>query len=339
MMKFSVGYQQDARQRWADAILRRRENVAEVYFPWGGLPNGRAPTAQTMIGDPGAQARALEELAAFAEAGIARNLLFNGMCYGAKSLSRELFDKIGEIVDFLGERIGVQSVTTTSPVIAEYLKGRYPQLEIRASVNMDIADLKGFQYLSDVFDAFYIGRSLNRRFDEIARIRSWADANGKRLSILLNSGCLAACPAHAFHDNLVSHEAEIAREDNAVRFHALCRKRLASPEGRISLISDTSFIRPEDVKLYEPYFDVAKLATRSNPNPARVLEAYVRGAHFGNLCDLLEPDYAALFYPDIIDNRAFPEEYASVVGSCSRRCETCGYCEDVLKRVLVRPEF
>ena len=334
-MQFSVGYQQDERARWADTILRFRQDVAEIYFPWGDLPNGRARTTQLSLSPEEYKARFQEEIRAFAAAGIRRNLLLNGMCYGAMSLSAELFSAIDQAITEIGERAGLQSVTTTSPVIAEHIKKHYPEIEVRASVNMDISDLKSMQYLAATFDSFYIGRTINRQMDEIARWKEWADENGKGLHILFNSGCLSHCPAHVFHDNLVSHEREIARQDNAVEFHALCRQQMGKDkEGSYLLIGNGSFVRPEDISLYEPYFSVGKLATRSNVNPSRVLSAYVRRKHYGNLLDLLEPDYAAQFYPLIVDNQSFPQDFGFHVSHCDHHCLQCGNCKRIWNQAL-----
>ena len=41
-------------------------------------------------------------------------------------------------------------------------------------------------------------------------LKAWADANGKSLHFLVNSGCMNYCSGQSFHDNLVAHEAEIA---------------------------------------------------------------------------------------------------------------------------------
>ena len=50
-MKFTVGYQPRPGRDFLDAILAHREALAEVYFPWGELPNGRG----TLTGFPGEQ--------------------------------------------------------------------------------------------------------------------------------------------------------------------------------------------------------------------------------------------------------------------------------------------
>jgi hypothetical protein len=47
------------------------------------------------------------------------------------------------------------AVTTTSPLIAEFVKANYPKVEIRASVKMGIGSIQG---MDDYFDGWYIIR-------------------------------------------------------------------------------------------------------------------------------------------------------------------------------------
>ena len=78
--------------------------------------------------------------------------------------------------------------------------------------------------------------------------------------MLANSGCLNGCPARHFHDSLVAHEEEIALEDNAFGFDGICRDFLAGPDGPEKFFHHTNFVRPEDLNLYENYFDMIKPA-------------------------------------------------------------------------------
>ena len=71
----------------------------------------------------------------------------------------------------------------------------------------------------------------------------------------------------------------------------------------MSVNSVTNFIRPEDVPLYEEYFDGLKLATRVSRGFARIIDSYVKGSYSGNLPELLEPNHADLFYPKVIENK------------------------------------
>ena len=94
-------------------------------------------------------------------------------------------------------------------------------------------------------------------------------------------------------------------------------------------------IRPEDVNLYEGYFDGLKLATRVNRNPTAVAEAYFTGCCHGNLPDLLEPAHAEAFYPEILENSLLPADFGEHTLHCSHDCRNCSYCRTALEGALV----
>lgn len=303
-MKFSVGYQLFCDDWLMDAITARKKDISEVYFSWGDFPNGRnSQLLHTGLSSWEAQEKQLRDLKRLTREGIAQNLLFNATCYGKDSLSKAFFQKIGDAVDYLQENCLVKTVTTTSPVIAEFIKRNFPGMEVRASVNMGIGSVEGMEYVSDCFDSFYLKRELNRNFAKIRELKEWCDNHGKVLYALANSGCLNNCSAHTFHDNLVSHEVEIAKMDNGFVFEGVCRKYLINPKNLPNLFSRTGFIRPEDVALYEGLFPSIKLATRVNADPVKILKAYIDNKkHIGSLLDLLEPNHSPIIYPYILEN-------------------------------------
>lgn len=303
-MKYMVGLQ-NANRDLLDCILENRQHIYEVYFSWGEFPNGRSNQLESFAYTPwqlqDMQREALKELS---ENGIALNLLFNANCYGKDAQARSFFNKIGTVIDHVAQSYGLQSVTTTSPLIAKFIKNNFPGLEVRASVNMEIGTVEAMSYLADLFDSFYMQRELNRDFDAIGKLHSWCEENGKRLFLLANSGCLNYCPARNFHDNLVAHETEIAQMDNAYEFRGLCREYLKDPEKQKDIYAITNFIRPEDMGKYEPYFAAAKLATRVHKNPSMVVRSYIRGHYSGDLLQLLEPAHS--IYPWVLENREPP---------------------------------
>jgi hypothetical protein len=335
-MKLTVGYQLTKDRRLMDFIVRNKAKIKEIYFSWGDLPNGRRPSTLSRECLPWeAQYQLVEDLRTFAENGIGLNLLLNGNCYGEYSLSRYLLDIVGDIVDYLADRFGLGTVTTTSPVIAEFIKANYPGLETRASINMGIGTIQGMDYLAGSFDGYYLQRELNRDFEGIDNLKSWCVKNGKKLYFLANSGCLNHCSAQTFHDNLVAHEREIDRIDNVVRFKGVCHEYLKESGRRLSLVRDSSYVRPEDIHIYEKWFDIAKVATRSNVNPLKVIKAYLEESYSGNMLDLLEPNHAEILYPQIIENKKIPSDFVSKVGNCSKKCQECGYCETVYQNSLI----
>ncbi len=299
-MQFSVGLNPRA-PALLDCVIENRSRVYEVYFSWGDFPNGRSSQVLDDDRTPWEMLRWQEEaLARLTDAGVGLNLLFNGNCYGADSQARSFYHKVGQTVEYLASRYALRSVTTTSPLIAKFLHANFERLEVRASVNMEIGTVEGMAYLADYFDGYYMKRELNRDFDAIRSLHRWTEAHGKKLYLLANSGCLNFCSAHTFHDNLVSHEAEIAGRDNAYQFTGICREFLAKEENILRLPEITNFVRPEDVTLYEPYFVAAKLATRVHRAPGMVMNAYLRGRYSGDLLALLEPQHSV--YPYVLEN-------------------------------------
>lgn len=279
-----------------------------------------------------AEAILQEDLSAMRAQGVRLNLLCNANCYGGAAVSKTLAESVKASV----ERYRPDSVTTASIFIASCIKKAFPSLPVRASVNMNLASVEELAYVADRFDGYCISRELNYNLDELERIKAWADANGKSLVVLANSGCLRNCPAHAFHDNLVAHFAEIDPSDVVKGFQPVfCRTFYASPENRAGFLEHTSFIRPENVAEYGRYAAVVKLATRTHPNPRLVIDAYSRGRFTGNLFDLTEPNHGALFKGKVLDGARVTDEWWRAKSRCNRNCESCGLCRKVLADALV----
>ena len=335
-MNFSVGYQFFQDDSLIAAILKRHEKIKEVYFSWGNIPNGRNTDACFYSSETlDYKLKQIEQLKKMKENGINLNLLLNGNCYGKYAQSRAFFNKIGDTIDFLKNKAGVDSVTTTSPLIAKFIKQNFDDIEVRASVNMEIGTSEGMDYIADWFDSFYLKREYNRDINKIKNAKKWCDENGKKLFGLANSGCLNFCSTHVFHDNLVAHESEIAEMDNAYQFEGQCWQYLKKEDKKSEWLRITNFIRPEEVALYEGYFDGLKLATRVSKFPLKIISAYCDGSYSGNLPEILEPNHAGLFYPKVIENKKIPDSFAETVLNCSKNCEDCGYCREVQKNATV----
>jgi hypothetical protein len=96
------------------------------------------------------------------------------------------------------------------------------------------------------------------------------------------------------------------------------------------------WIRPEEIHLYEPYFDEIKLATRMHSRPEMIIAAYCRGRFRGNLLDLTEPSFSSLFRGYVLDNTRVSEEDIMKLFGCDHRCDRCGACEAIVRSALVR---
>ncbi len=337
-MRFAVGYRPpvDEGESFPELVADYRDAVGEVYFAPPGAASGRPAFGLSDDGvDAGIAQRFCEDLRAIRRLGVKLDVLFNANCYGADAMGRGLERMVTHQLDQVARVAGApEVVTTTSLAVAHVVRRLDAKIEIRASVNMRLGTLEAMGAVEDLFDSYYVQRDVQRDVEHVARVREWAKASGKGLCMLANSGCLAFCPGQTFHDNLVAHAQEIDPADAIADFVPyVCRRRLGSEEHRAAVLRAT-WVRPEDLHHYEGLVDVVKLATRAHPRPRLVLDAYARGRFHGNLLELLEPGHADLFAPGVMDNDAFPDDWFARTSTCGRRCEACGYCEQVLDAVL-----
>ena len=341
-MKFAVGFQlyENGEEPFSNLVKSYDANISEVFFAWQDIPTGRSSIA-TLHGytDWAAQSRTEEELRIMKGMGKKLDLLFNGNCYGAQALSEKLSNTVRSVLEHLQEQVGgVEIITTASPAIAHTVKTHFPEVEVRASVNMRIGTVKGMEYLADLFDSYHVQRDYNRDLAHLKRLKEWADKHDKKLVMLANSGCFSFCSGQSFHDNLVAHESEICEMRNLSDFNPyVCWRALKNRENWHMLLENT-WVRPEDLHHYEGLFDTVKLATRMHSLPGMVIDAYARRSYYGNTLDLFEPGFGRAIAPYVIDNRAFPEDWFRRTSSCEKKCESCGYCKSVLEKVLLNTE-
>ena len=335
--RFDIGYRQsDSHFNFLAMSENFRSSIDSVYFPWLNTPSGRASLGdKNGYNDWSVQETLEKDLKAVKQMGIKLNLLFNASCNGELSVSRYLSRYVLSVVDRL-EDIGAKPdiVTTCSPFIADVIKKNHNGIKTRASVNMKIGTIQGIEYLSDFFDEYTMQREYNRDILHIKKLKKWADANGKTLILLANSGCLYDCSAQAFHDNMVAHETEIGKMENVPGFDLTnCHRLMKNPENWEYILKAT-WVRPEDLHHYTEFFPVVKLATRMHQNPWLVLQAFSSGFHPGALTDLMEPCFSLELGNKMISNQAFPSDWLEKTASCQRKCDECRYCAEVLEKTL-----
>ena len=332
--KYSIGHyltkEEDSPSSFAEVARRFAPRLKEVYFPWPGLANGRIPPDVTR-----AEERTAADMRYCRDHGMKLDLLANAMCYGETACTEEQHRQIVDIIGRL-DRLGLypEIVTTTSPYVARLCKLEFPDIEVRASVNMELRNTLALEYLSPLFDSFYISRDVQRDLPTFRRFADWCRDHGRKLCLLANSCCLRNCPWHASHDALVAHMAVHAElgidEENC--------KLLCFDKHPYADYLRPGWIRPEDVPLFEPELEVVKLATRtvSPKYVAEIVEAYLNYSYDGNLLRLLNPYHGFEFRPYRIDNKSFPADWATcgIAGKCAENCTHCGKCEQVLKQVM-----
>ena len=335
MIAFAAGYRHFAYGSTFSDIVLAHPSVSEVYFPWIGEPSGRPKLGYDEENDSDILAIALHrDLTRIRKHGKKLDLLLNANCYGAEAMGRNLESHIIEIVETLAETgLKPDVVTAASPFVARTVKRTFPEIEVRASVNMRLATLQAMQYLAPWFDSYYICRDVQRNLATVERFSRWCHENGKKLCMLANSGCLRNCPWQTYHDNLIAHSEAAERIAPAAGFNPhLCWTMYKDP-AKFPEVLKSTWIRPEDLYRYEGLVDTVKLATRQHANPDMVISAYERGSYGGNLLDLFEPGFSPAFFPQYIENSAFPGDWFDRTSSCGRECSGCGYCEEVFKSV------
>ena len=307
--------------------------IREVFFAWPGVLSCRPAPEFT----PEVRERMFADLMWCRENGILLDTLFNCNCYGDNAISPELADVVeATLRDMNGRGLFPDIVTTTSPFIATVLRQRFPQVKIRWSVNIRVHGTVGFECVDELFDSFYASRERHRDIAYMKELSEWARSRGKVLGMQANSGCLRQCPFQQFHDNLHGHN-RIRQSGVGAKFDfSVFRCRTNYARRNWEDFIRATWIRPEDVPAFEPYVDVVKLATRRHRFPVKVLNAYASYSYDGNLLDLMDPVHSDLFAPRVIDNKSFPEDFASTVAACANAndCRHCGRCAAVLERVM-----
>lgn len=336
MLKLSVGYQYNERFCFSKIVSDYVQSIEEVYFPWIDSASGRS-----MIGgydgyfDYNLQNILLDDLKRIKAMGIKLDLLFNANCYGEEAMSEVLRNKVYSIIDFLEDNeVKPDVVTTSSPTIAFVVKKQYPEIELKASVNMKISTVKGMQYVSDLFDSFCVAKECNRDVERLKTLKAWAEENNKKIIMLANSGCMRDCSGQIFHDNMVAHEQDISKQKNIKFVPYMCWKYLEDKKNFVSVLQNT-WIRPEDIDRYEGMVDTVKLATRAHQLPGMVIGAYARRMYSGNLLDLFEPGFGPAFVPYAIDSSKIPDDFWQKTVLCNKDCTKCSYCQKVLEEALV----
>ena len=334
--KFAVGHyltvDPDDPKSFAELAKRFAPRLREVYFPWPGLSNARAK----VYDKPDDEERIVADLKYCREHGMKLDILANATCYGDKAFTEEQRLQITGIIRHLDE-LGLypEIITTTSPYIAKVFKQTFPDIEVRASVNMRLRNTLALEYLAPLYDSYYICRDVQRDLPTFRTMAAWCRDHGKKLCMLANSGCMRNCPWQVFHETLLSHNFNsISHEMVEQNTELLCNRRFMTKRSADFL--RCTWIRPEDVHVFEPELETIKLSTREAKYPMEIVEAYVNGSYDGNLLRLMDPIHVFGFRPYRVDNKSFPADWVTsgIAGKCAENCVHCGKCEQILKQVM-----
>ena len=316
------------------ACARHLGRIRETFFAWPGVLSCRPAPDFT----PEVRERMFSDLRWARANGILLDTLCNANCYGDDAISPKLADFVtGVLREMDAEGLLPDIVTTTSPFIATVLRRRFPSVGIRWSVNLRVHGTIGFESVLELFDSFYVSRERHRDLVFMRKSAEWAKAHGKTLGMQVNSGCIRQCPFQTFHDNLHGHGDGRRPGDLATAAEygfSFFRCKPHYGRGNAEDFLRSTWIRPEDLPLYEEFADVVKIATRRHPHPVAVLDAYATYSYDGNLADLMDPAHK---FEKSFDNKSFDAArglWEEVRGCASADdCVRCGKCSALMKEV------
>ncbi len=335
--KFAVGHylteKPDDPLSFAELAKKFAPRLREVYFPWPGLSNARAK----VYNKPDDEARIAADLKYCREHGMKLDILANATCYGDTAFTVEQRKQILSIIGKLDDMgLKPEIVTTTSPYIAKVFKLNFPDIEVRASVNMRLRNTLALEYLAPMYDSYYICRDVQRDLPTFRLMAKWCHDHGKKLCMLANSGCVRNCPWQVFHETLLSHKfTDAFPEMDNQNLNLVCNQIFTQKKTLADFLRCT-WIRPEDVHVFEPELETIKLSTREAKFPHEIVEAYVSGSYDGNLTRLMDPYHGFGFRPNRVDNKSFPADWitSGIAGKCAENCTHCGKCDELLKTLL-----
>lgn len=201
---------------------------------------------------------------------------------------------------------------------------------------MRLRNTLALEYLAPLYDSYYICRDVQRDLPTFRKMAAWCKDHDKKLCMLANSGCVRNCPWQVFHETLLSHNfIKACEEMGPQKIELLCNNIFLQKKTLANFLR-CSWIRPEDIHVFEPELETIKLSTREAKYPMEIVEAYVNASYDGNLLRLMDPYDGLAFRPNRVDNKSFPADWVTsgIAAKCADNCTHCGKCEQILEQVL-----
>ena len=351
--------------KWEEGYVRKLAQMG-VNMVYGSLRESAIGNARASAVLPEvSKEEAVKHVELVHSLGMRFGYTLNSPCLGNMEFTAKGQNRILEELDFIYHELKADQVIITVPSLMEIVRKRFPDWEIKASIVNQISTVESVRSFIELgADVIVIDNNINRKFKVIEAIRSFTD---KKLEVLANDSCLLDCPYKNYHYNISAHS---SRDDDPLDkwFVDYCvmkcmKEKCTNPE----LIIKSSFIRPEDVGIYEDLgIDVLKINTRHMPADwgLRAVKAYADRSYDGNLLDIIcpvamtfpeeslskmegwkEESWAQFIYsmnfptPEMyLDNRkldGFLEHYRKEGHDCDSMCGiSCNYCKELADKTV-----
>ena len=200
----------------------------------------------------------------------------NASCLG--SLNERDMLRLRKEVDILKRR-GVKNFIVAHPFMLKLIRLAIPDAKIKASVIMEIDNIKTVRYWIKEADIINISTRVNRNFVMLEALKKYRD----KIEFLCNEVCLWQCPFRASHYTIESHRYK--KDENYLNDYPvdLCYYMMTDIE-----LLRSRFILPEWIEYYEQFGKYFKISGRTFPQEfiSNTTEWYSRRKSPENILEL-----------------------------------------------------
>ncbi|MCR3758676.1 hypothetical protein KYB31_06660 [Clostridium felsineum] len=227
----------------------------------------------------------------------------------------------------------------------EYIKNLGYEIELSVVSNIDsVEKIDQLMYVHPYIDSICLYNNFLNEGDALNYIRT--KYNKLKLKILVNHLCMYNCAAHVEHHDIQCNiMVDKMDTSNINEWRLFSNQRQIMPSSKlcnfamenrnINVLRETSFLRPEDLGLYDNFIDLYKISGREHPADEilKWIKIYGERKYSGNLLDIVDVPFNPTYG---LDNEKFPEAYASTKFNCSHKCYKCGYCNKIIEDVKIK---
>lgn len=274
-------------KEYIDSLKQLNESYknSKIIETYGCFPDDEIGSSRVGTQLPQIDYKALKEYIEYSKAnGIDFNYIMNTTCHG--DLSNAELNKILHKQIELLKKMGVDSITVSTPYLMEFIKMNYPEIKVVASINMCASSISQTLQLKEMgARRIVLDRNINRNLQLLKDIKASCDTD---FELLANSLCLPFCIMHQYHNNLNSHFSKDT-DDGFVQCYPYAKCFSSYIDDPILMLC-SGWIRPEDLKLYTKIgIDKFKIDGRGIPSDIilSVVRPYMEEKYNGNLFDLM----------------------------------------------------
>jgi len=226
------------------------------------------------------------------------------------------------------------AITLADPYQIELFKNKFPDLEIEASVIMNLDSFSRIEKaLKWGITTVNLPLRLNRDIKKLKEISRLKNSYPKfKTKLMVNHNCYYDCLFTAYHYFFAEVESLFHfKSDTGIKFNSECAYFSKEKLDKKQLIKKP-FIRPEDINYFveNKVGDIFKILWRHSDSDTlrKTVLAYLNNHFSGNLFEIVEPHKKSknLYW----DNQKFPENFIQKVTNCDKTtCDECEYCKKI----------